>query len=227
MRNSLPLLTTAAGIFQLGSLASTTRQEPYTGLVTAIRATGAGHSIELNGRRIDAAEYFRLEAGPEPVAHGLLHQHTEGVAGGHLEVRLPGENDRIIFCNTPEEAIAVLARTIGVREVAEEVACLKRALAVGPLDEKRWRGSFGIVGQLAYVSSGRQRPEPRFGVGQLVSAFSPHSTYQIEGIQLLCDVYNRRGFGALGEWHYLVGGPRSAYPIAESNIAAVEIARVG
>ncbi|WP_139926481.1 hypothetical protein [Hymenobacter sp. DG01] len=221
MSKPLQYVQTAAGIFQLGSQASTTRYEPRTGIVTALRDTGSGPTIELNGRYSDSADYFRLDAGPDPVAHGLLHQHLEGVTSGELEVRLPGENDRIIFCNTPEEVIAVLGRTIGIREVAEEVACLSQALQRGPLDEKRWRGSFGIVGQLAYVSSRRERPAPLFSLKETISAFSPLSTYEVEGILLLCDVYNRRGFGPLGEWHYLVGGQHQPYPIPESNASAI------
>lgn len=221
MSKPLTKITTAAGMFQLGSLASTTRYEPRTGLVTAIRETGSGPTIELNGRDSDAADYFRLEADPDPVAEALLQQHTEGVTSGELEVRLTGENDRIIFCNSPEEVMALLARTIGVREVAEEIQYLNRALSYGSLDEKRWRGSFGVVGGLAYVSSRRERPAPKFSLKETICAFSPHSTYQIEGIQLLCDVYNRRGFGALGEWHYIVGGPHSPYPIPETNAFAL------
>jgi hypothetical protein len=220
MHKPLTSLNTTAGLFQLGSRASTRYPEPRAGLVTAIRQAGAGHTIELNGVHSAGAEYFTLDAAPEPVAEALLAQHVQGVSAGIFEVRLPAEIDRIIFCQTPEQVIALLARTIGVRDPAEELACLVQAAQRGPLDEKRWRGAFGIVGQLAYVSSARQRPAPRFAVGDTISAYTPQDTYRVEGIQLLCDVYNRRGFGSLGEWHYLVGGPRSAHPVPESNVAA-------
>lgn len=222
MSHPLTTVTTDAGTFTLGSFASTFRLEPLSGQVTSIWQTGLGTTIEINGRRSAPADCFNLDAGPDPVAHALLNQHRQGVAAGAFEVRLPAEDDRIFFCSSAEEVIALLARTIGLNDQDRELAYLNQAVALGPLKELRWRGAFGTVGQLAYVSTAQDRPAPQFAIGAQVTSLDMDGTHAVEGIKLL---YNHRTTGSQGHWYYLLkNGTICAW---EARLRAVAAQPVG
>lgn len=138
---------------------------------------------------------------------------------------LPGEGDRIYFAETAEQAIALLAATIGLRDQAREVKYLKQRAEAGPVDELRWRGQAvgSIVGQLAYVSTGtdKQHPVPQFLVGHQVHFFSPHTTHTISGLALYKD---RLNYGKT-QWHYFYEGAKgSHYPMSEAHTTAAPAA---
>lgn len=56
---------------------------------------------------------------------------------GALEGLLPGEGDRSYFSDTSEQAIALVAASIGIPDQPVEVACLERAMAQGLVSELR------------------------------------------------------------------------------------------
>lgn len=130
---------------------------------------------------------------------------------------MPGEGDRIYFADTAEQAIALLAATIGL----SDVEYLKQRAEAGPVDELRWRGQAvgSIVGKLAYVSTGtnKQHPEPKFLVGHQVHFFSPHTTHTVSGLALYKD---RLNYGKT-QWHYFYAGAKgSHHPMSEAHTTA-------
>ncbi|WP_201982616.1 hypothetical protein [Hymenobacter rubidus] len=218
MLPNLPAIETHAGRIVIGATVRSTRYRDVRGLVTAIYWNGYHYAIQVNDRHSDDAGQYELLSENTHQGFNYVNPHTQQVLSGQFEVLLPGEGDRIYFANTAEQAIALLAATIGLRDQAQEVEYLKQRAAAGPLDELRWRGQAvgSIVGQLAYVSTGtgKQHPEPKFLVGHQVHFYSPHMTYMISGLALYKD---RLNFGQT-LWHYFYDGAQGTHhPMSEAH----------
>jgi hypothetical protein len=131
-------------------------------------------------------------------------------------VLLQREGDRIYFADTTEQAIALLAATIGLSDQAREVRYLKRRAEAGPVDDLRWRGQAvcSLVGQLAYVGTDKQHPQPKLLVGHQVRFYSGHTTNAISGLALYKD---RLNYGKT-QWHYFYEGAEGSYhPMSEAH----------
>lgn len=223
MLPNLQSIETAAGKIVLGATVRSTRYRDVQGLVTAIIWTGFFYSIQVDGRHSDAAHQYELVESPPRTAADLhsqnLNPHYQTATSGALEVLLPGEGDRIYFADTPQQAIALIAAAIGVQDQEREVAYLTRALERGPVQQMRWRGYTGpnSVGQLAYVSTAQERPEPRFAIGAAVRFYGGSKPDTVSGIALYKD---RRNYGKT-QWHYSYeGAGRYAQPYGEAHTVA-------
>ena len=221
MLPNLPAIETHAGRIALGATVRSTRYRNVQGLVTAIYWNGYHYAIEVNNRHSDDAGQYELLSPTTHQGFNYVNPNTQQVLSGAFEVLLPGEGDRIYFADTAEQAIALLAATIGLRDQAAEVEYLKRRAEAGPVDELRWRGQAvgSLVGQLAYVSicPGKQHPAPKFLVGHQVHFFSPHTTHMISGLALYKD---RLNYGKT-QWHYFYEGAKGTHhPMSEANTTA-------
>lgn len=223
MLPNLQSIETAAGKIVLGATVRSTRYRDVQGLVTAIMWTGFYFSIQVDGRHSDAAHQYELLDTPARTAADVysqnLNPHYQVATSGALEVLLPGEGDRIYFADTAQQAIALVAAAIGVRDQAEEVAHLTKALERGPVCELRWRGYTvpGSIGQLAYISTAQERPAPLFGIGAQVRFYNGTKPNTVSGVALYKD---RRNYGKT-QWHYSYeGAGRYAQPYAESHTVA-------
>ncbi len=187
--------------------------------MTAIYWNGYHYAIQVDDRHSDDVGQYELLSENTHQGFNYVNPNTQQVLSGQFEVLLPGEGDRIYFADTAEQAIGLLAATIGLRDQAYEVEYLKQRAAAGPVDELRWRGQAvgSIVGQLAYVSTGKQQPAPKFLVGQQVHFFNPHTTHTISGLALYKD---RLNYGQT-QWHYFYADARgNAAPVSEDNTTA-------
>lgn len=221
--NHLSSLTTAAGTISLGCSVYSTRYANVEGPVTAIRTTPTGPTIEVLGRHSDFAQYYRLLAEPAPEAVAINEQATTPVISGTYEVRLPGESDRVYFAQTVAEVIALLNLKIGVAadDVAYATERIERATAAGKCDDIRFRGSFGFTGQLAYVSTGKERAAPLFAIGDKVLFFKSNPVYTVSGIRLYYD--DRRQYGAT-TWQYEYAESRTKhYAMREHDTQAAPV----
>ena len=221
MLPNLPAIETHAGRIALGATVRSTRYRDVQGLVTAIYWNGYHYAIEVNDRHSDDAGQYELLSPPTHQGFNYVNPNTQQVLSGKFEVLLPGEGDRLYFADTAEQAIALLAATIGLHDQAREVEYLNQRAEAGPVDELRWRGQAvgSLVGQLAYVSicPGKQHPAPKFLVGHQVHFFSPHTTHMISGLALYKD---RLNYGKT-QWHYFYEGAQGThYPMSEANTTA-------
>ena len=210
-------IETRAGRFTIGATARSTKYRNVQGTVTAIRWTGCFYSIEITGQpgtgphSDNAANYELLSPLTWPTFN-YVNPNAQQATTGEFEVLLPGERDRIYFADTPEQAIALVAATVGLDDQEREVAYLKQLVEAGPVDERRWRGNAGIEGQPAYISTRQQRPAPRFNLGDSVT-FYGHTPRTISGIAL----YKSRENYGLTEWHYYYAEALgNHYPMSES-----------
>ncbi|MDO7887840.1 hypothetical protein [Hymenobacter cheonanensis] len=219
MLPNLPAIETHSGRIAIGATVRSTRYREVQGLVTAIHWNGYHYAIKVDDRHSDDAGQYELLSPPTQQGFNYVNPHTQQVLSGRFEVLLPGEGDRIYFADTAEQVIALLAATIGLRDQAREVEYLQQRTAADQVDELRWRGQAvgSIVGQLAYVSTGRQHPAPKFRVGQQVHFFSPHTTHTISGLALYKDRLNN----LKTQWHYFYEGAQGThYPMSEANTTA-------
>jgi hypothetical protein len=200
MLPNLPAIETRAGRLAIGATVRSTRYRDVQGLVTAIYWNCYHYAIEVNNRHSDDAGQYELLSAPTHQGFNYVNPHTQQLLSGQFEVLLPGEGDRIYFAETAEQAIALLAATIGLRDQAREVEYLKQRAAAGPVDELRWRGQAvgSLVGQLAYVSTGQPHPAPQFLVGHQVRFYGGHTTSIVSGLSLYKD---RLNYGQT-QWHY-------------------------
>lgn len=226
----LPYLDTPAGRLTLGATVRSTRST-VQGIVTAIYQTahelpGSSHRIEVAGRQSEPAAHFELVAPVPAELQQLLDQAQRAVTSGAFEVRLPQEGDRVYFADAAAQVIQLLGVKIGIHpsRVQDEIAYLERAAAAGKCDEIRLRGCFGIVGQLAYVSSIRSRPAPRFTIAQPVHFYNASAkAYIVSEVALFQDSYSSQHRQPGGEWRYYHSGDTErlhAYP--EHVVTAVE-----
>lgn len=221
-------IETTAGRIALGATVRSTRYPDVQGAVTAIRWTGYYYSIEVDGRHSDNAANYELLSPKTFPGFNYVNPNAQQALSGNFEVELPGEGERIYFADTAEQAIALVAATIGLRDQDEEVAYLKRRAEAGPVKELRWRGcAASCVGQLAYISTRQERPAPRFAVGEAVCFWSGHATNHdavcfhaghppktVRGVALYKD---RRNNGQ-AQWHYFYAEARGDYyPMSESE----------
>ena len=112
------------------------------------------------------------------------------------------------------------AAIICLRDQAREVEYLKQRAEAGPVDELRWRGQAvgSIVGQLAYLSTGKEHPDPKFLVGHQVRFYSGHTINTISGLGLCKD---RLRYGKT-QWHYFYEGAKgSHHPMSEVITTAI------
>ena len=225
MLPNLPAIETRAGRIVLGATVRSTRYGDVQGSVSAIYWRGYAYAIEVNHCHHDDADQYELLSPPTHQGFNYLNPNTQQVLSAKFEVLLPGEGDRIYFADTAEQAIALLAATIGLRDQAREVEYLKRRAGAGPVDELRWRGQAvgSLVGQLAYVSTGtgRQHPDPKFLIGHRVHFFSPHTTHTISGLALYKDRLNYDQT----QWHYFYEEARgTCCPMSEAHTTAAPTA---
>ncbi len=186
MLPNLSAIETAAGRIALGATVRSTRY-PVQGCVTAICWNGHHYCLEIDHRQGDDASKYTLLSAPTHVGFNFVNPHTQQVLSGNFEVLLLGEGDRIYFADTAAQVIALVAAAIGLRAEARETAYLTARAAAGPVDELRWRGCAGIVGQLAYVSTRQPHPVPQFLVGQRVHFFSGLTANTVSGLALYKD----------------------------------------
>jgi hypothetical protein len=216
-------LDTTAGRLALGATVRSTTSS-REGLITEFVPTGQGEpTVMLNDRHGEQAANLVLVAPPEPTAEAIISQDAEPVLSGTFEVMVPGQYERVYFADTPEQVIRLLARLIGIRNVAQETADLAR-MAEGQAVDLRFRGSFGIVGQLAYVYAGHARELPRFGLGQQVHRAGTQQADTVTGIQLHRRATPRRHDGGHYEWFYvLASDPEQQRPCPESELTAAQM----
>ncbi|MFD2719901.1 hypothetical protein ACFST9_14325 [Hymenobacter monticola] len=220
MLPNLTAIETSAGRIIIGATVRSTRYANVQGLVTSIFWNGHEFSLEVDKRHRDDAGKFELLSVPTWPGFTFVNPHTQQVLSGNFEVLLPGEGDRIYFADTAEQAIALVAAAVGLADQVREVEYLKQRAEAGPLDEVRFRGSAGIVGQLAYVSHRQERPAPKFLVGHQVHFFSPHTTHTVSGLALYKD---RLNYGKTA-WYYFYGGARGTrHPMSEANTTAAQV----
>lgn len=219
MNNPLFIDTPAGRIHVGATVRHHTRSAQGTGLVTEIRPFAGTHRIEVNGRHSDVAELYELLAEPEPIAQAIIDQHAQGVTSGAFEVYVPREQDRIFFAETPAQVVALLARLIGVlpSRVQEETDRIARAAQAGKCSELSFRGSFGTVGQLAYVSTGQGHPLPKFRLNDRVTFYSGGEARTVSGILLCKSSYGPQA--GKPAWHYYYAEQRQAFPMPEHGTA--------
>ncbi|TVT36800.1 hypothetical protein FNT36_25135 [Hymenobacter setariae] len=223
MLPNLPAIETRAGRIALGATVRSIRYRDVQGSVTAIYWNGYHYAIEVNNRHSDDAGQYELLSAPTFQGFNYVNPNTQQLLSGKFEVLLPGEGDRIYFADTAEQAIALLAATIGLNDQVREVEYLKHRAEAGPVDELRWRGQAvgSIVGQLAYVSTGKQHSAPRFLVGHQVRFYSGHSTSTVSGLALYKD---RLNYGQT-QWHYFYDEARGIHPpMSEAHTTAAPAA---
>ncbi|QKG54955.1 hypothetical protein [Hymenobacter sp. BRD67] len=219
MLPNLPAIETRAGRLAIGATVRSTRYRDVQGLVTAIYWNGYHYAIEVNNRHSDDAGQYELLSLPTHQGFNYVNPHTQQLLSGQFEVLLPGEGDRIYFAETAEQAITLLAATIGLRDQAREVEYLKQRAEAGPVNELRWRGQAvgSLVGQLAYVSTGQPHPAPRFLVGHQVRFYGGHTTNTVSGLAL----YKERLNYGQTQWHYFYEEARgSHHPMSEAHTTA-------
>ncbi|WP_223654098.1 hypothetical protein [Hymenobacter psoromatis] len=219
MLPNLPAIETRAGRIVLGATVRSTRYRDVQGLVTAIYWNGYAYTIEVNNRYSDEAGQYELLSPTTHQGFNYVNTNTQQVLSGKFEVLLPEEGDRIYFADSAEQAIALLAATIGLRDQAREVEYLNHRAEAGPVDELRWRGQAvsSIVGQLAYVSTGKQHPAPKFLVGHRVRFYSGPAPHTVSGLALYKD---RLNYGKT-QWHYFYEeAPGNHPPMPEAHTMA-------
>ena len=87
------------------------------------------------------------------------------------------------------------------------------------MDELRWRGCTvpASIGQLAYVSTRKERPAPQFQVNDQVRLYSGYTDETVSGVALYKD---RLNYGKT-KWHYsYASSPRLGHPIGEDRVQA-------
>jgi hypothetical protein len=209
-------IETRAGRFTIGATARSTKYRNVQGTVAAIRWTGYFYSIEIagtpgSGPHSDNAANYELLSPLTWPSFNYVNPNAQQATAGEFEVLLPGERDRIYFADTAEQAIALVAATVGLDDQEHEVAYLNKLVEAGPVDERRWRGNAALEGQPAYISTRQQRPASRFNVGDSVT-FYGHTPRTINGIAL----YKSRDNYGLTEWHYYAEALGNHYPMSES-----------
>jgi hypothetical protein len=216
-------IETSAGRISLGSTVRSTRYQDVQGIVTRIYWAGFYFSIQVDGRHSDNAANYELLSPATVPGFNYVNPNAQQALSGKFEIELPGEGERIYFADTAEQAIALLAATIGLHDQEQEVAYLKRRAEAGPVKDMRWRGcATSCFDQLAYINSGQQRPEPRYQVGEAVSFFSQIAN-TVSGIALYKD---RRNYGRT-QWHYFYQEARgNYYPMSEADTQPVKSATV-
>jgi len=216
MLPNLKDIETRAGRFTIGATARSTKYRNVQGTVTAIRWTGYFYSIEIvckpgGGPHSDNAANYELLSPLTWPTFNYVNPNAQQATAGEFEVLLPGERDRIYFADTAEQAIALVAATVGLYDQEQEVAYLKKLAEAGPVDERCWRGSASLEGQPAYISTRQQRPAPRFDVGESVT-FYGDTPSTISGRALY---KSRHNYGQT-EWHYFYAESRGDhYPMSE------------
>lgn len=217
MLPNLTAIETHVGRIIIGATIRSTRYANVQGRVTSIFWNGYHYGIEVDKRHSDDAGKFELLSAPTWPGFNYVNPNTQQVLSGNFEVLLPGEGDRIYFADTAAQAIALVAAAIGLADQERETAYLAELAQAGPVDERRWRGSAGIVGQLAYVSTGQQHPEPKFLVGHQVRFYSGHTTNTVSGLALYKD---RLNYGKT-QWHYFYEGAKGTHhPMSEAHTTA-------
>lgn len=214
--------TTNAGRIVVGAFVRSTQYADVQGVVTKIYWTGYYYSIQVDNRHSDNANNYELISTPPPSPSDIrgLNPHFQQATSGNFEVLLPGENDRIYFADTAHQAICLVAAAIGLRDIDREVSYLTQRAEGKVVDELRWRGNAGIVGQLAYVSTRQPRPAPLFQVGNRVHFYSGYTTHTVSGLALYKDW---RNYGHT-QWHYFyedAPGQPSAMPEQHTTAAPV------
>ena len=219
MLPDLTAIETNAGRIALGATVRSTRYPDVQGAVTAIRWTGYQYSIEVAGRHSDNSANYELLSAPTFPGFNYVNPNVQEATSGRFEILLPGEGDRIYFADTAQQAIALVAAAIGLDDQEREVTYLAALAEAGPVDERRWRGCAGIVGQLAYVSTSQERPRPRFAVGSKVKFYSGHTTSTVRGLALYKD---RLNYGQT-QWHYFYAEALgNHHPMSEAHTVAAE-----
>lgn len=211
-------IETNAGRISLGSTVRSTRYHDVQGIVTLIRWTGYWYSIQVDGRHSDNAANYELLSTKTFPGFNYVNPNAQQALSGKFEVELPGEGERIYFADTAEQAIALVAAAIGLRDEQGEVAYLKRRAEAGRVDQLRWRGcAASCAGQLAYISTGQVREAPRFAVGDCVSFFHGAAN-TVSGVALYKD---RRNHGQV-QWHYFYAAAQGKHrPMSEADTQLV------
>jgi hypothetical protein len=232
-------IETKAGRISIGSTVRSTRFRDVEGLVTAIRWTAYFFSIEVDGRHSDNAANYELLSQPRHDLFNYTNPNAQQALSGQFEVLLPGEGDRIYFADTAEQAIALVAATVGLYDQEQEVKYLKYRAEGGPLKEVKWRGNAAVCeGQPAYISTSQQREAPRFAVGDLVCFWTGHKTNndavcfhaghhgkKVSGVALYTD--RRPGHYGKTQWHYFYEGEKGNYrPMSEADTSLATLAPV-
>ncbi|MDF7815487.1 MULTISPECIES: hypothetical protein [Hymenobacter] len=220
MLPNLQAIETLAGRITIGATVRSTRYATVQGAVTAIFWSGYFYSIEVAGQHSDNAANYELLSAPQYPGFNYVNPNAQQVLSGKFEIIVPGEGDRIYFADTAQQAISLVAATIGLRDQEAEVAYLIQRAAAGPVNELRWRGQAvgSIVGQLAYVSHGQERPAPLYPVGTKVRFYTGHEAYTVSGIALYKD---RLNYGHT-KWHYFYQEARSTHhPMSEAHTSSV------
>lgn len=219
MLPNLTAIETHAGRIIMGATVRSTRYD-VQGSVTAIRWTGYYYSIEVDNRHSDDAGLYELLSAPTYPGFNYVNPNAQQVLSGNFEVLLPGEGDRIYFAGNAAQAVALVAATIGLWDQAHDVAYLTERAEAGPVDELRFRGSAGIVGQLAYVSTRQPRPAPKFRVSDQVQFFAGHPACMVSGLALYKD---RLNYGKT-EWHYFYAEAKGNHrPISEADTSPAPV----
>lgn len=218
MLPDLTAIETHAGRLIIGATVRSTRYPNVQGAVTAIRWMDYQYSIEVAGQHSDSAANYVLLSPPTFPGFNYVNPNAQEATSGSFEILLPGEGDRIYFADTAQQAIALVAAAIGLDDPERETAYLTKLAEAGPVDERRWRGNAGIVGQLAYVSTRQAHPSPRFAVGARVTFFNGHTTNTVRGLALYKD---RLDYGQT-QWHYFYAEALGNHPMSEAHTAAAE-----
>jgi hypothetical protein len=217
-------IETAAGKIVLGATVRSTRYAGVQGLVTAIFWSGYTYSIQVDNRHSDEASKYELLSTPPRTQADVnaqnLNPFYQFATSGDFEILLPGEGERIYFADTAAQAIALVAAAIGIHDQEHEVKYLTDAAAAGPVDELRWRGCTvpSSVGQLAYISTRKERPAPKFKLNDQVRLERSGTDRTVSGLALYKD---RLNYGKT-KWHYIyAGGPWLAQPLGEEYLQAI------
>ena len=217
-------IETAAGKIVLGATVRSTRYAGVQGLVTAIFWSGYTYSIQVDNRHSDEASKYELLATPPRTQADVnaqnLNPFYQFATSSDFEILLPGEGDRIYFADTAAQAIALVAAAIGVHDQEQEVAYLTQRAEAGPVDELRWRGYTvpSAIGQLAYISTRKERPAPQFKINDQVRLQLSTTDRTVSGVALYKD---RLNYGKT-KWHYIyAGGPWMGHPLGEDYLQAI------
>jgi hypothetical protein len=217
-------IETAAGKIVLGATVRSTRYAGVQGLVTAIFWSGYTYSIQVDNRHSDEASKYELLSTPPRTQADVnaqnLNPFYQFATSGDFEILLPGEGERIYFADTAAQAIALVAAAIGIHDQEHEVKYLTDAAAAGPVDELRWRGCTvpSSIGQLAYISTRKERPAPQFKLNDQVRLERSGTDRTVSGLALYKD---RLNYGKT-KWHYIyAGGPWLAQPLGEEYLQAI------
>jgi len=217
-------IETAAGKIVLGATVRSTRYAGVEGIVTAIFWSGYTYSIQVDNRHSDEASKYELLSTPPRTQADVnaqnLNPFYQFATSGDFEILLPGEGERIYFADTAAQAIALVAAAIGIHDQEHEVKYLTDAAAAGPVDELRWRGCTvpNSIGQLAYISTRKERPAPQFKLNDQVRLERSGTDRTVSGLALYKD---RLNYGKT-KWHYIyAGGPWLAQPLGEEYLQAI------